>query len=91
MQFSFGGAYPQACEELQREFESVACESVSANIVRVVSAKRIDIVPFIKYFESKGIEVTEARKMQPSLEDVFVRVTGLAAEEMRKEKETKGK
>ena len=91
MQFSFEGAHPQARDELQREFQSVACESVSANIVRVVSAERIDIVPFIRYFESKGIEVTEARKMQPSLEDVFVRVTGLAAEEMRKEKETKGK
>jgi len=91
MQFSFDGAYPKACEELQSGFQHVTCEAVSANTVRVISGERIDIVPFIRYFESKGIEVTEARKIQPSLEDVFVRVTGLAAEEMKKEREGKSK
>ena len=91
MQFSFNGAYPKACEELQTEFQHVTCDAVSANIVRMVSRERIDIIPFIRYFESKGIEVTEARKIRPSLEDVFVRVTGLAAEEMKREKEGKSK
>jgi ABC-2 type transport system ATP-binding protein len=91
MQFSFDGAYPNPCEELQIEFQHVKCEAVSSGVVRIVSPEKIDITPFIKYFESKGIEVTEARKIQPSLEDVFVRVTGLAAEEMKREKEGKSK
>jgi ABC-2 type transport system ATP-binding protein len=91
MQFSFDGAYPNACEELKIEFQHVTCEAVSANAVRMVSPEKIDIIPFIRYFESKGIEVTEARKIRPSLEDVFVRVTGLAAEEMKREKEGKSK
>ena len=91
LQFSFDSTYPGACKELQREFPAIACEEVSARAVRTVSPERADIIPFIRFFESRGVEVAEARKIQPSLEDVFVRVTGLAAEEMKKEKEGKAK
>lgn len=91
LQFSFDGVYPDACEQLRNEFADVKWEEVSAQVVRAVSPERLDIYPFVKFFESKGIEVTEARKIEPSLEDVFVRVTGLAAEEMKREKEGKAK
>jgi ABC-2 type transport system ATP-binding protein len=40
--------------------------------------------------EGQGIEVMEARRLRPSLEDVFVRITGIEAEAMRKEKEKTG-
>jgi ABC-2 type transport system ATP-binding protein len=44
----------------------------------------------VRFLEERGIEVSEARRMRPSLEDVFVRITGIAAGAMRREKEKKG-
>jgi ABC-2 type transport system ATP-binding protein len=32
----------------------------------------------------------EAKRVQPSLEDVFVQITGIEADAMRREKEKKG-
>ncbi len=46
--------------------------------------------PIVRFLEERGIEVEEARKVRPSLEDVFVRITGLEAESMKKEKEKGG-
>jgi len=37
------------------------------------------------------VEVSEARKLQPSLEDVFVEITGIEAGAMKQEKEKSGK
>lgn len=42
------------------------------------------------WLEDKGLEVGEARKVRPSLEDVFVRVTGIEAAAMRKERDSGG-
>jgi ABC-2 type transport system ATP-binding protein len=44
----------------------------------------------VRFIEVHGGEVAEARKVQPSLEDVFVRVTGIEATAMRREKEKAG-
>jgi ABC-2 type transport system ATP-binding protein len=40
--------------------------------------------------EDAGAEVLEARRLRPSLEDVFVRVTGIGAADMRREQEKSG-
>jgi ABC-2 type transport system ATP-binding protein len=50
------------------------------------SPRRIDLTPLFHFFEAHQVEVTEARKIQPSLEDVFVHVTGIEADVMRREK-----
>jgi ABC-2 type transport system ATP-binding protein len=39
--------------------------------------------------EERGAEVSEARKIRPSLEEVFVAVTGIEADAMKQEKERK--
>jgi len=58
--------------------------------IRVESDQPIGVGPLIRLLEDNGVEVFEARRIRPSLEDVFVRITGLEAEAMRKEKEKKG-
>ena len=60
------------------------------NQIRVESDVPIRVGPLVRFFEERGIEVTEARRMQPSLEDVFVRITGIEADAMRREKEKAG-
>jgi ABC-2 type transport system ATP-binding protein len=44
----------------------------------------------VRLLEDQGAQVMEARRMRPSLEDVFVQITGIEADAMRKEKERAG-
>jgi len=58
--------------------------------LRVEAAHPIRVGPLVRLLEDHGIDVLEARLGRPSLEDVFVAVTGLAAEALKKEKEKPG-
>jgi ABC-2 type transport system ATP-binding protein len=60
------------------------------NQFRIDSEQPIRVGPLVRFFEDRGIEVTEARRLQPSLEDVFVQITGIEADAMQKEKEKAG-
>lgn len=53
-------------------------------MIRVESDQPIGVGPIIRFLEDRKAEVIEARRIRPSLEDVFVHVTGLEAETMRK-------
>ncbi len=55
--------------------------------IRVESPEPIRVGPLVRLLEDRGAEVSEARKVRPSLEDLFVEVTGLEAAAMKKEKE----
>ncbi|MFW5753235.1 MAG: ABC transporter ATP-binding protein [Marinilabiliaceae bacterium] len=58
----------------------------SSHQLRVESGQTISIGPVIRFIEEHGAEVTEARQMKPSLEDVFVEITGLETDVMKNEK-----
>jgi ABC-2 type transport system ATP-binding protein len=58
--------------------------------VRIESTRPVNIATVVRFLEERNIEVTEARRYLPSLEDVFVQVTGIEAGLMRKEKEKTG-
>ena len=60
------------------------------NKIHVESARPVSLGPLIRFFEDRGIEVFEARKMVPTLEEIFVRVTGIEAGLMQREKEKQG-
>jgi ABC-2 type transport system ATP-binding protein len=71
-------------------FPHLDVREVSEGQIRVESAQPIRVGPLVRFLEDRGGEVTEARKLQPSLEDVFVRITGIETDAMRKEKEKAG-
>ena len=60
-------------------------------VIRVEAHEPIHVGPLVRFLEDHGAEVSEARRMRPSLEDIFVRITGIEAEALRKEKEKGGK
>jgi len=68
-------------DELSRKFAAVFPEltilPVSEGQIRVEATAPIGIGPLVRFFEDQGVEVTEARRLQPSLEEVFVRITGV--------------
>ena len=90
IQFALGRPAAELVEPLQEAFPAVECEIMAAGALQIHSKDEVDLVPFIRFFEEHRVEVSEARKVQPSLEDVFVRITGLEIEVMKKENE-KGK
>jgi len=63
----------------------------SGGSFRIESEETISIGPLVRFIEEQGAEVTEARRLKPSLEDVFVRVTGIELYAMKREKQKTGK
>lgn len=60
---------------------------IDNNTVRIHSAEKFNLMPFIKFFDKNEVLVHEAKIIRPSLEEVFVRVTGIGLDKMKKEKE----
>jgi ABC-2 type transport system ATP-binding protein len=90
VEFALSDAARHVCDPLAAAFPQFQCQFVSEGRVRVESADPIHIGPLVRFFEERGMEVTEARKVQLSLEEVFVRLTGIEAAAMRREKEKAG-
>jgi ABC-2 type transport system ATP-binding protein len=90
MLLSVSDGGPPLCEGLAAAFDQLDFQALPGGQVRVESSEPIRVGPLVRFLEDRGIEVSEARKLRPSLEEVFIQVTGLEAEAMRKEKEKAG-
>ncbi len=71
-------------------FPQYKFHTTSQNQIHVESPEPVNIGPLTRFLEERGIQVTEARRHLPSLEDVFVQVTGIEVGLMMKEKEKAG-
>ena len=78
------------CEEMTTAFPGYRFSSASRGQIRVESERPINIAPLTRLLEEQGIQVTEARRHLPSLEDVFVEITGIEADLMKNDKERGG-
>ena len=75
--------------EIAEAFPGLACQAGGPRL-RLTSAQRISLFPILRFLDERGLEVFEARILRQTLEEVFVRVTGIGADEMRKEREKPG-
>ena len=90
MLVSVSNSATDLCGKLGTAFPRFDFRALSVGQVRVESAKPISLGPLVRFIEEQGIEVAEARRVIPSLEEVFVRVTGIEVEAMKKEREKAG-
>jgi len=90
MQFAVAGSAVGLGEAMAAEFPRLRCQVIAEDSIRVESSDPVRVGPLVRFIEEHGIEVSEARKVRPSLEDVFVRVTGIEATAMKREKEKAG-
>ena len=60
------------------------------DVLRIEADAPVRVGPVVRFLEDAGAEVLEARRLRPSLEDVFVRATGIGAADMRQEREKPG-
>jgi len=90
MLLSVSDGGPSLCEGLAVAFDRLHFHALPGGQIRVESSEPIRVGLLVRFLEDRGVEVSEARRLRPSLEEVFVQVTGLEAEAMRKEKEKAG-
>lgn len=76
---------------IEQEFAHITFQLQAGNKIRAITKTAIPLAPLIRFLEEHGIMVTEARAIQPSLEEVFVRITGIEAGKMKAEKERKNR
>lgn len=76
--------------ELQRNFDGCTVKADKSHEMTLLSEGRIPLSPVLQYLDGKGISVFEAKELRPSLEDVFVKITGIEAARLKKEKEKGG-
>lgn len=78
-------------ESLVSAFPQFIFEPVADGQMRVTSVAPIRVGPLVRFLEDQGVEVVEARRLQPSLEEVFVQVTGIEALAMMQNNRDKGR
>lgn len=76
--------------ELQAHFGDCTVKTGTDCSVTLVSKERIALSPVLQHLDGQGISVFEAKELRPSLEDVFVKVTGIKTTKLKKEKEKGG-
>ena len=77
-------------KSLRSVFPAIDIHTIDHFRIRISSPQKIDLMPFMKFFDEKKSLVREAKIIRPSLEEVFVKVTGIEIDRMKKEKEKGG-
>ena len=91
VQFAFADGVSNLKPSIQENFPDVVVEVPENQALRIRSPRPMNLTPFMRFFEQKNLPVYEARIMRPSLEEVFVKITGIELQKMKQEKEGKGK
>jgi ABC-2 type transport system ATP-binding protein len=90
IQITCSGDLKKLSGKLAGEFPELKFMIRQADVIRVEADAPVRVGPLVRFLEDNGAEVSEAKKIRPSLEDVFVRITGIEADAMRREKEKAG-
>ncbi|NLJ70068.1 MAG: ABC transporter ATP-binding protein [Clostridiaceae bacterium] len=77
--------------ELQSNFEGSIATIQSDNTMIMKSEERIPLLPVMNFLHDKGIDVYEATELRPSLEDVFVKLTGIESSVLKRDEKKGGR
>ena len=90
VQFAVSNNTESLLERIKEAFPDLKFRTVSGGAFQAEAGSPVRIGPLVRFIEDYGAEVFEARRMRPSLEDVFVDVTGIESAAMKGEKEKGG-
>jgi len=88
VQITCAGGAEKAAAVLEQSFGELRLQAEAGGRLRVEADRPVPVGSLVRHLEERGIEVLEARRRRPSLEEVFMRVTGLEAAEMNREPQT---
>lgn len=78
VQFSLADGAKSVARELSEHFPAMTVAALDDHSIQVRSKNQLQLMPFMQFFTARGCPVYEARRIKPTLEDVFVQVTGVA-------------
>ena len=73
-------------QEVENNLVNCRIDILDESSCLIISKERIALSPILQLLDSKGISVYEAKEIKPSLEDVFVKITGIDASKLKNEK-----
>jgi ABC-2 type transport system ATP-binding protein len=76
-------------EKLDHTFSELECSFKNENTIKVISQDKIDVSPIVSFLSKSGIYILEAKIIRPTLEDAFIKLTGIEIDVLKKEKEKK--
>ncbi len=76
-------------KKISKKFNDIECILKSEKTIKIISNNKIDITPIVNSISNEGFFITEAKLIKPTLEDAFVKITGVEIDMMKKEKEKK--
>ncbi|NLA04975.1 MAG: ABC transporter ATP-binding protein [Firmicutes bacterium] len=89
--FTLGGDFSAIKEEFKKHFPAYSFKVGPDNEVRIHSSSTVALFPLVRLFEEKKIPVFEAKIVRPSLEEVFVKTTGIELQKMQDRQGQKGR
>ncbi len=72
--------------DFQKHFINSSINIKDNNSLIITSKKRLPLIEILQFFQEKEIEVYQIKQYQPTLEDVFVKITGIESTTLQKEK-----
>ncbi len=85
--FALGGDFNEHKEEFKAVFPGYEYRIGKNSVLSVHSPETFTLLPLVQFFEERGLPVYEAKIARPSLEEVFVKVTGIELKKMQNQKE----
>lgn len=76
--------------EFEKCFKGSSANTKDEKSLIITSKEQIPLLPILNFLHEKEIEVYQASLLQPTLEDVFVKLTGIESSTLIKEKEQGG-
>ncbi len=90
VEFTLGGDFTRIEEEFRSHFFDYDLKMSANSVVSIHSPSTFTLFPFVQFFEERSLPVYEAKIIRPSLEEVFVKVTGIELQKMQSELSQKG-
>ncbi len=89
MQLSVSGDADYLARILAAAIPEYGFQAVSPQQIRIESVESISLSRLVRCLDAQRAEISEARRLMPTLEEIFVTVTGIEADMMKKEAEKK--
>ena len=77
----------QLTQAMNAAFPDCAVRVSGSKTLQIQSPTPLALMPFMRFFEEQGVKIFEAKIMKPSLEEVFVQITGIETAQLQKDKE----
>lgn len=84
VQLTYQGRMETVQKELKEHFPGCTIKILSNDSSQLINKEPVPLFPLLQLLHNKGVSVYEAKEIKPTLEDVFVEITGLETDRANK-------